>query len=89
LTGYTFLQRPHSCATFSSESLSTAAIPPGFRSAASFMKRPRQQTSEKPSSGEKTPAKVSAAISPSEKPATAAGRIPAPRRAWAAAKSTQ
>ena len=65
----------------------TARMPPGWRSAAAAISAARSHTSSKPARVSNAPAKVSAATSPSEKPAQAAGATPRSRRAAAAARS--
>ena len=79
----------HSSSTFSFGSFKTAAMALSACSAAACIASPRFVTSEKPSSVVKMPANVTAATSPSEKPAVMSGVMPASRNASAAARSTQ
>ena len=78
-----------SSSTFSLLSFRIAAIALSTFSAAACIASPRFTTSEKPSAAVNMPANVTAATSPSEKPATASAATPASRSASAAARSTQ
>ena len=80
--------REASSSTVVASSLSTARMAPGWAAAASAMSSARRHTRAKPSSSSNAPAKVSAATSPRENPATASGRTPRSRRARAQARST-